>query len=32
MGKKKKRKTQQKTDEWICMGDDLFFSLPAGKK
>lgn len=23
---------QQKPDEWICMEDDLFFSLPAGKK
>lgn len=30
--KKKEKKKQQKPDEWICMGGDLFFSLPAGKK
>jgi len=30
--RKKKRKNLTKTDEWIYMGDDLFFSLPAGKK
>lgn len=32
MEKKEKEKTQQKPDEWICMGGDLFFSLPPGKK
>lgn len=30
--KKKEEKTQQKPDERICMGGNLFFSLPAGRK